>query len=89
MISKNTPIWAIKLKNFFNDNGYTAKDIAKILHVRPTTVYTYTSGVNSMNDDFKKILEQEINLPIYDIFYNPLFDEIAQVTYIKRGVNND
>lgn len=88
MNKKNTPIWAIKLKNFFSDNGYTAKDIADILKVQPTTIYSYISGKNQMNDEFRKILEKEIKLPIYDIFYNPLFDKVATITYIKRGVDN-
>lgn len=64
------PIWAIKFKLWCSNNGYSAKDIAEVLHIQKNSVYSYWSGANSMPDESKKKLEQAIGLPIYEIFFD-------------------
>ena len=64
------PIWAIKFNLWCKNNGYSAQEIADILHLKRNTVYGYWSGVFSVPDDNKKKLEQEIGLPIYEIFFD-------------------
>lgn len=64
------PIWSIKFALWCKNNGYSAQDIADILHLQRGTIYSYWSGVSPVSDESKKILEQEIGLPIYDTFYN-------------------
>lgn len=63
-------ISAIKFKLWCKNNGYSAQDIANVLHLQKSTVYSYWAGRNPVSDENKKKLEQEINLPIYEIFYN-------------------
>jgi hypothetical protein len=72
MPTKNKPDWAIKFRNFCFNNNQTAKDIAKILYVKPGTVYSYWAGTCTVPDESKKILERELQLDIYDIFYKEL-----------------
>lgn len=69
------PIYAIKLKNFCQNNGYTAQDIAEILNLRRGTVYKYFSGQIFVPDDAKKTLEQKMGLNVYDVFFNNSFDD--------------
>lgn len=64
------PVWAIKFRNFCFNNDLQAKDIAKILNVKTTTVYKYFSGSIAIPDSSKKTLEKELNLNIYETFYN-------------------
>lgn len=85
MNDKKVPVWALKFRNFLDDNKYTASDIAKILQIHVATVYSYRSGKNRIPDELKKKLETEIGLPIYDVFYNPLFDKKAVVTLTERN----
>ena len=66
------PIEAIKFRNFCHNHNLKATDIARILNVKTTTVYKYWSGRNSVPDESKKILEKEVGLDIYDIFYKEL-----------------
>lgn len=68
------PTYAIKFKNFCQNNNYSAKDIAIFLHVKPATVYKYWAGDIAVPDEAKKTLEQKIGLPIYDTFYNESFE---------------
>jgi transcriptional regulator with XRE-family HTH domain len=82
---KDKPISAIKFKNYCVDNGISAKQIAKILNITVKAVYCYWSGVNQVPDYAKKLLEQKLNMPIYEIFLNESFDVEAIVTYKKRG----
>ena len=69
------PIQAIKFKNFCQNNGYSAQDIAEILNLRKATVYKYYSGLIYVPDDAKKTLEQKTGLNIYDVFFNNSFDD--------------
>jgi DNA-binding CsgD family transcriptional regulator len=64
------PIWAIKLNLWCKNNGYTAQDIADILHLQRGTVYGYWSGLFAVPDENKKKLELAIGLPIYEIFFD-------------------
>lgn len=64
------PIWAIKLRNFCFNNNFNAQDIADKLGVSKALVYKYWSGGCPVSDENKKILEKEINLPIYETFFN-------------------
>ena len=66
----NKSISAVKFRLWCKNNGYSAQDIADILHLQKTTVYGYWAGTFSVPDENKKKLEQEINLPIYDVFYD-------------------
>lgn len=68
------PIYAIKFKNFCQNNNYSAQDIADILRVQKGTIYKYYSGHIAVPDDSKKLLEQRTGLNIYDVFYNDSFD---------------
>lgn len=70
MRKENKPVWAIKLRNFCFNNDLQAKDIAQMLHLRTATVYKYWAGQIAVPDENKKILEQEIGLDIYEIFFN-------------------
>jgi DNA-binding CsgD family transcriptional regulator len=63
-------IWAVKFKLWCKDNGYSAQDIADILHLQRNTVYGYWAGTFTVPDDNKKKLEVELGLPIYEIFYD-------------------
>lgn len=69
-MSENRPIWAIKFRNFCFNNHLKAADIAKMLNLQVGSVYKYWSGVVSVPDESKKILEKELGLDIYDTFYN-------------------
>ena len=82
---KNKPTWAIKFKNYCTDNDISAKRLAKLLNISIKTVYCYWAGVAQVPDYSKKIMEQELNVPIYEIFLNESFDVEAIVTYKKRG----
>lgn len=82
---KDKPISAIKFKNYCKDNGISAKQIAKVLNISIKAVYCYWSGVNQVPDYAKKLLEEKLNMPIYEIFLNDSFDVVAEVTYKKRG----
>jgi hypothetical protein len=66
------PDWAIKFRNFCFNKNLKAKDIANLLHIQTATVYKYWAGDISVPDCNKKLLEQEIGLDIYDIFYKEL-----------------
>lgn len=68
------PIYAIKFKNFCQNNGYLAQDIAEIINVKKATVYKYFSGRTVVPDEAKKKLEKEIGLNLYDVFFNESFD---------------
>lgn len=63
-------ISAIKFRNFCYNNNLKAKDVAKILNVKVTSVYKYWRGDVAVPDESKKILEKEIGLDIYEVFYN-------------------
>lgn len=82
---KDRPIAAIKFRNYCKDNDISAKKIAKVLNVSVKAVYKYWSGVNQVSDFAKKLLEEKLNMPIYEIFLNDSFDVEAVVTYKKRG----
>jgi hypothetical protein len=82
---KNKPIHAIKFRKYCKDNFISAKQIAKILHLNPKTIYCYWAGTIQVPDECKKIMEQKLGLPIYEIFYNESFDVEAVVTLKKRG----
>ena len=64
------PIWAIKFALWCKNHGYSAKDIAEILHLQRGTVYSYWSGISTISDENKKRLEETIGLPIYEIFFD-------------------
>lgn len=70
MKKSNKPIYAIKFRNFCFNNDLQARDIAKLLNVKVSTIYKYWSGNVLVPDESKKILEQKIGLDIYDTFYN-------------------
>ena len=82
---KDKPIWAIKFRNYCKDNGITAKQISLLLHLNERTVYSFWSGENQVSDHYKKVLEKELKMPIYDIFLNDSFDVEAVVTFKTRG----
>ena len=82
---KDKPIWAIKFRNYCKDNGISAKLLSNLLHLNLKTIYCFWSGEIQVSDHYKKILEKELNMPIYDIFLNESFDVEAIVTYKKRG----
>ena len=63
-------ISAIKFKLWCKDNGYSAQEIADVLHLQRATVYAYWSGKLNVPDENKKKLEQKLNLPIYEIFFD-------------------
>jgi transcriptional regulator with XRE-family HTH domain len=63
-------ISAIKFKLWCKDNGYSAQDIADVLHLQKGTVYGYWAGTFTVPDENKKKLEQELGLPIYEIFFD-------------------
>ena len=64
------PIWAIKFKRFCEDHNISAKDVARALKVKTSTVYTYWQGKKKVPDEKKKILEKKLGLPIYETFFN-------------------
>ena len=64
-------ISAIKFRLWCKDNGYSAQDIANVLHLQRNTVYGYWSGSFAVPDENKKKLETNLGLPIYEIFFNP------------------
>lgn len=68
----NKPDWAIKFRNFCFNNNLKAKDVAEILHLQTATVYKYWAGDSTVPDQSKKVLEREVGLDIYDIFYKEL-----------------
>lgn len=68
-IEKKT-ISAIKFRNFCYNHNLQAKDIAKVLNVKVSSVYKYWRGDVVVPDESKKILEQKVGLDIYDTFYN-------------------
>lgn len=70
MSKQNKPIWAIKLRNFCFNNNLKAVDIAEVLNLQVGSVYKYWSGIVTVPDENKKILEKEIGLDIYEVFYN-------------------
>ena len=82
---KGKPISAIKFRNYCKDNGITAKLLAKTLHLNPKTIYAFWAGDVQVSDTYKKILEKEFKMPIYEIFLNDSFDVEAVVTFRKRG----
>ena len=82
---KDKPISAIKFRNYCKDNDISAKKLSKVLNISIKTIYCYWSGVFQVPDYAKKILEQELNMPIYEIFLNDSFDVEAIVTYRTRG----
>ena len=61
---------AIKFRLWCKNNKLSAQDIADVLHVKRNTVYSYWSGSFSVPDENKKILEQKLGLPIYEIFFD-------------------
>lgn len=70
MKKQNKPIWAIKFRKFCFNNDLKATDVAKILNLQTTSIYKYWNGSITVPDENKKILEKEIGLDIYEIFYN-------------------
>lgn len=82
---KDKPTSAIKFKNYCVDNGIPAKRVAKVLNVTVKAVYKYWAGESQVPDYAKKLLEEKLNMPIYEIFLNNSFDVEAIVTYKKRG----
>ena len=82
---KGKPISAIKFRNYCKDNDISAKRLSKLLNISIKTVYCYWAGAAQVPDYSKKIMEQELNMPIYEIFLNDSFDVEAVVTYKKRG----
>lgn len=66
------PDWAIKFRNFCFNKNLKAKDIANLLHIQTATVYKYWAGDITVPDHNKKLLEEKIDLDIYDIFYKGL-----------------
>lgn len=66
----NKPVWTIKFRNFCFNNDLKAKDISEILGVQTATVYKYWSGSITVPDESKKILEKEVGLDIYEVFFN-------------------
>lgn len=64
------PIWSVKLRNYCFNHNFTAQDIADKLNVSKASIYKYWSGKVPVPDENKKILEQEIGLPIYETFFN-------------------
>ena len=82
---KGKPTSAIKFRNYCKDHDITAKKLSKICDVTINAVYKWWSGENQVPDWAKKILEQELHMPIYEIFLNDSFDVEAIVTYKKRG----
>ena len=82
---KDKPISAIKFRNYCKDNDISAKRLSKLLNVTAKAVYRYWAGYNQVPDYAKKIMEKELNMPIYEIFLNDSFDVEAIVTYRKRG----
>ena len=76
-------IQAIKFKNFCQNNNLNAQDIANKLNVSKALVYKYWSGGCPVSDENKKKLEKEINLPIYEIFFNDSLDN--EVITIKKS----
>lgn len=79
------PIHAIKFRNYCKDNGITAKQLALLLHLNIKTIYAFWAGEIQVSDHYKKVLEKELNMPIYDIFLNDSFDVEAIVTFRNRG----
>lgn len=69
MKKQKKPMFAIRFRNFCFNNNLKAEDVAKILNVQVGTVYKYWAGRITVPDESKKILEQEIGLPIYEIFF--------------------
>lgn len=63
-------ISAIKFKLWCKNNKLSAQDIADVLKTKRSTVYGYWSGKFSVPDENKKILEQQLGLPIYEIFFD-------------------
>lgn len=82
---KDKPISAIKFRNYCKDKGISAKLLSTVLNVTPRTVYGFWSGEFQVSDNYKMILEKDLNIPVYDIFLNDSFDVEAIVTYKKRG----
>lgn len=70
MPKQDKPIWAIKFRKFCFNNNIKAIDIAKILNLQVSSVYKYWSGKVAVPDENKKILEQELGLDVYEVFYN-------------------
>lgn len=63
-------ISSVKFKLWCKNNGYTAQDIADVLHIQRGTVYSYWTGRTAVPDSQKKELEIKLGLPIYETFYN-------------------
>ena len=82
---KQKPIHAIKFRNYCKDNGVTAKQLALLLHLNTKTIYAMWAGEIQVSDHYKKVLEKELKMPIYDIFLNDSFDVEAIVTFRNRG----
>ena len=69
---RTKPDWAIKFRNFCHNNDLRACEIASILGLNVQTIYKYWSGRTAVPDEYKRILEKEIGLDIYDTFYKEL-----------------
>ena len=82
---KGKPISAIKFRNYCKNNDIPAKRLSKLLNVSIKMIYCYWAGTSQVPDCYKKIMEQELKMPIYEIFLNESFDVEAIVTYKKRG----
>lgn len=82
---KDKPISAIKFKNYCIDNDISAKRLSKLLTVSVKTIYSYWAGQAQVPDRSKKIMEEKLDMPIYEIFLNDSFDIEAVVTYKQRG----
>ena len=85
MSIRQKPISAIKFRNWCKDHGISAKQLALLLHLNIKTIYAFWSGDIQVSDQYKKILEKELKMPIYDIFLNDSFDVEAVVTFKTRG----
>ena len=72
---KGKPTSAIKFKNYCTDNGISAKQLADVLGVTVKAVYKYWAGTAQVSDYSKKLLEEKLNIPIYEIFLNGSFDD--------------